>query len=840
MVLRPDEFTDAAREALHESQQIVQRYRHIQWDSEYVLMALLERQEGVAADVLREIGADATQMRRRLHDALERLPKTDGKAAQIYQTPRVSRLLYAAKAESERLQDDYISAEHLLIALTQDAQDPAARFLAEFGVTQEAVYQALQKVRGAHRVADPRAESHYRSLERYSVDLTQLAKDGKLDPIVGRDGEVARVMQTLIRRTKNNPALIGGAGVGKTAIAEGLAQRIVAGDVPAELKERRVLALDMGALVAGTSMRGEFEERLKAVMDEVKQAQGEIILFIDEIHTVVGAGSASGSIDASNMMKPALARGELQALGATTEEEYRKHIERDAALERRFQPIIVEEPDEATAVEMLTALRPRYEAHHKIRIDDDALTAAVRLSARYISDRLLPDKAVDLIDEAASKLRIDAQMLPAHLKDAEHRLRHLESEEEAAAEMADYERAAQLRSERLRLQSDFDAERAELGQTAGAQNHDAVTAQDIGRLIAVWTGIPVDRLLESEADKLLHMEDRLHQRVIGQEDAIAAVSDAVRRARARLKDPNRPIGSFVFLGPTGVGKTELARALADYLFDDERNIVRLDMSEYMEKHAVSRLIGAPPGYVGYDEGGQLTEAVRRRPFRVILFDEIEKAHPDVFNALLQILEDGRLTDGHGRTVDFRNTLVIMTSNLGTAEASRTSFGFGARAAQQDGSARLRASVEDALRRAFRPEFLNRLDDTIVFEPLTPEQIARIVDLMLRDVQERLSEHGVSITLTAAAKRWLADAGFDSKYGARPLRRAIERHIDNPLARRIIAGDFVEGDEVSVDVDGDGLAFSKMPAADEGDDAADGAHAADADAADTDSKMGTAA
>ena len=838
MVLRPDEFTDAAREALHESQQIVQRYRHIQWDSEYVLMALLERQEGVAADVLREIGADAQQMRRCLHDALDRLPKTDGKAAQIYQTPRVSRLLYAAKAESERLQDDYISAEHLLIALTQDAQDTAARFLAEFGVTQEAVYQALQKVRGAHRVADPRAESHYRSLERYSVDLTQLAKDGKLDPIVGRDGEVARVMQTLIRRTKNNPALIGGAGVGKTAIAEGLAQRIVAGDVPAELKERRVLALDMGALVAGTSMRGEFEERLKAVMDEVKQAQGEIILFIDEIHTVVGAGSASGSIDASNMMKPALARGELQALGATTEEEYRKHIERDAALERRFQPIIVEEPDEATAVEMLTALRPRYEAHHKIRIDDDALTAAVRLSARYISDRLLPDKAVDLIDEAASKLRIDAQMLPAHLKDAEHRLRHLESEEEAAAEMADYERAAQLRSERLRLQSDFEAERADLGQTAGAQNHDAVTAQDIGRLIAVWTGIPVDRLLESEADKLLHMEDRLHQRVIGQEDAIAAVSDAVRRARAGLKDPNRPIGSFIFLGPTGVGKTELARALADYLFDDERNIVRLDMSEYMEKHAVSRLIGAPPGYVGYDEGGQLTEAVRRRPFRVILFDEIEKAHPDVFNALLQILEDGRLTDGHGRTVDFRNTLVIMTSNLGTAEASRAPFGFGARATQQDGSARLRASVEDALRRAFRPEFLNRLDDTIVFEPLTPEQIARIVELMLRDVQERLSEHGVSITLTAAAKRWLADAGFDSKYGARPLRRAIERHIDNPLARRIIAGDFVDGDEVSVDVDGDGdgLAFSKTPAAGDAADAEVG-DAADADAGD---KMGTAA
>ena len=810
MVLKPEEFTDAARQVLHDSQQIVQRYRHAQWDAEHVLMALLEQQEGVPADALAEVGADVMQLRQRLHALLERSPKASHPSQQIYQTPRIGRLLYSAKAEAERLQDDYISAEHLLIALTQDGQDAAAHMLAEHGVTQEAVYQALQRIRGAHRVTDPQAESRYRSLERFTIDLTQLARDGKLDPIVGRDAEVARVMQTLIRRTKNNPVLIGGAGVGKTAIAEGLAQRIVAGDVPAELKERRVLALDMGGLVAGSSMRGEFEERLKSVMDEVKQAHGEIILFIDEIHTVVGAGAASGAVDASNMMKPALARGELQALGATTEDEYRKHIERDAALERRFQPVLVEEPDEETAVEMLKALRPRYEAHHKLRVEDDALTAAVRLSARYVSDRLLPDKAVDLIDEAASKLRIDAQMLPESLKDAEHRLRHLEDEEAAAAELADYEHAAELRSERLRLQAEFDAERGELSGQDGAKDYDVVRAEDIGRLVAIWTGIPVDRLLESEADKLLHMEERLHERVVGQDAAIAAVSDAVRRARAGLKDPNRPIGSFIFLGPTGVGKTELARALAEYLFDDEQNMVRVDMSEYMEKHAVSRLIGAPPGYVGYDEGGQLTEAVRRRPFRVILFDEIEKAHPDAFNMLLQILEDGRLTDGHGRTVDFRNTLVIMTSNLGTSEAGRRSAGFVTARSQED-SARLHASVKDALRRTFRPEFLNRLDETIVFEPLTSGQVRQIVELLLGDVQERLTEHGITVTLTDAAKDWLAEAGFDRAFGARPLRRAIQQHIENTLSRGIIVGEYIAGDAVRVDAGEDGLALSKAAA-----------------------------
>ena len=812
MVLRPDEFTEAARQVLHDSQQIVLRYQHVQWDTEHVLMALLEQQQGVPADVLAEIGADTSQLKQRLAALLEQSPKANpqGGTQQIHQTPRVSRLLYSAKEESQRLQDDFISSEHLLVAVTQDTQDPAARLLAENGVTQEAVYQALQKVRGTHRVTDPQAESRYGSLERFTIDLTQLATDGKLDPIVGRDKEVARVMQTLIRRTKNNPVLIGGAGVGKTAIAEGLAQAIVAGDVPAELKDRRLLALDMGGLVAGAKFRGEFEERLKAVLDEVREAQREIILFIDEIHTVVGAGASEGAVDASNMMKPALARGELQAMGATTEDEYRKHIERDAALERRFQPVLVEEPDEETAVEMLRALRPRYEAHHKLRVEDDALTAAVRLSARYISDRLLPDKAVDLIDEAASKLRIDAQMLPDHLKDAEHRLRHLEDEEAAAAEMADYERAAELRSERLRLQSEFDVEREQLSGRTGGKDPCVVHAEDIGSLVAVWTGIPVDRLLESEADKLLHMEDRLHERVIGQDDAIVAVSDAIRRARAGLKDPDRPIGSFIFLGPTGVGKTELARALAEYLFDDERNMVRLDMSEYMEKHTVSRLIGAPPGYVGYDEGGQLTEAVRRRPFRVILFDEIEKAHPDVFNALLQILEDGRLTDGHGRTVDFRSTLVIMTSNLGTSEASRRSAGFVTSDTRSD-SVRLRASVDEALRRTFRPEFLNRLDDTIVFEPLTPEQVREIVELMLQEVEARVKEHGVAVSLTDAAMDWIAKVGYDPVYGARPLRRAIQQHIENSLSRGIIAGDYAEGGSVQVDANDDGLIFSRTSA-----------------------------
>ena len=807
MVLRPENFTEQAREVLRESQEMVRRYRHSQWDAEHILMALLQQEQGVPASILTELGASADTMRDRLHAMLDAAPKLSSESNQIFMTPRAERALARAKAEADRFNDEFVSYEHLLIALTQEEGGPVAHVLREYGIDAEKVYRALQKVRGSHRVTDERAESRYGALQRYTVDLTELAAGGKLDPVIGRDVEVHRVMQTLIRRTKNNPVLIGGAGVGKTAIAEGLAQAITSGDAPDELTNRSVLALDMGALVAGAKFRGEFEERLKSVMDEIKESQGEIILFIDELHTVVGAGAAEGSIDASNMMKPALARGELQAVGATTEDEYRRYIERDAALERRFQPVLIEEPNAETAIEMLRGLRPKYEAHHKVEITDDAIEAAVNLSQRYISDRLLPDKAVDLIDEAASRLRIDAQAKPSDLIETEARIQRLEDEELAASQRAEYEQAAQLRSERLRLEE----ERQRLSaQTPAAEVQMVVTPENIGRLIATWTGIPVDRLLESEAEKLLHMEERLHDRVIGQEEAIVAVSDAVRRARAGLKDPKRPIGSFIFLGPTGVGKTELARSLAEYLFDDEQNMVRLDMSEYMEKHTVSRLIGAPPGYVGFDQGGQLTEAVRRRPFRVILFDEIEKAHPDVFNILLQILEDGRLTDGHGRTVDFRNTLVIMTSNLGTGSDPVAQVGF-LRDSAGDDRQRRHAAVEEALKRAFRPEFLNRLDATIVFDPLTEEQIRQVVDISVREVASRLSEHGVALELTDAARDWLAREGYDRTFGARPLRRSVQRFIENPLSRKILAREFTEGDRVTADTtqDGSALGFSKV-------------------------------
>jgi len=805
MVLRPENFTEQAREAIGASQEILRQLQHSQWDSEHILMALLDQDKGVAIDIMTEMGVYVDAIKTRLTAILGKAPKVASQTNQIFVTPRVEALLNRSKVEADRLGDDFIGTEHLFIALTQEEQGGVAEVLNQHNVDTERVYQALQKIRGAHRLDDPRAENRYRSLERFSIDLTQLARDGKLDPVVGREMEVARAMQTLIRRTKNNPVMIGGAGVGKTAIAEGLAQAIVGGNVPEELAGRRLLALDMGSLVAGAKFRGEFEERLKAVMDEIKQAQGEIILFIDEIHTVVGAGAAEGAIDASNLMKPALSRGELQCLGATTEDEYRRYIEKDAALERRFQPILVEEPDTEIAVDMLKALRPKYEAHHNVKILDDALESAVRLSQRYISDRLLPDKAVDLIDEAASKLRMDAQALPSEeIREQEAELDRLENEERSASQRTDYEQAAELRSERLRMQFEYEQACADSTGNAGETE---VTSESIGSLIATWTGIPVDRLLESEAEKLLHMEERLHDRVIGQEAAIVAVSDAVRRARASLKDPKRPIGSFIFLGPTGVGKTELARSLADYLFDDESNMVRIDMSEYQEKHTVSRLIGAPPGYVGFEEGGQLTEAVRRRPFRVVLFDEIEKAHPDVFNALLQILEDGRLTDGHGRTVDFRNTLIIMTSNLGTGPENKEPVGF-LRDVDGEESKRLRASVDDALKRAFRPEFLNRIDEIIVFDALSKDQIHEIVDLMIVEVGERLEEHGVTIELTGAAKDWLADEGYDSQYGARPLRRAIQRHIENPLSKLILAQEFSEGSHIIADAGDDGLMFNK--------------------------------
>ena len=811
MVLRPEQFTEQAQEVLHNSQELVRRYRHSQWDVEHVLLALLELENGLPSQILAEMGVPEDKVKARLHQALEAGAKVTNEANQIYATPRAARLLDNAKQEAERLKDDYIGAEHLFIAAILESQGDSAEVLKEFGVDQERVYQALMEVRGSHRVDDPRAESHYRSLDRYTIDLTKLAAEGKLDPVVGRDQEIRQVMQTLTRRKKNNPVIIGEAGVGKTAIVEGLAARIVAGDVADSLKGRRVLALDMGALVAGSKFRGEFEERLKNVMDEVKEAHREVILFLDEIHTMVGAGAAEGGLDASNLLKPALARGELQCVGATTSDEYRRYIEKDTALERRFQAIYLEEPSVEETVEILKVLRPRYEAHHKVTIDDAALTAAARLSDRYITGRHLPDKAVDFIDEAASKLRIDAESLPSHLKTLEEQINRLTDQEEAAAQRSDYEQAAQLRTEKMRLEEEFELEKQSL--LAERRTDMVVGEADIAELVAKWTGIPAGRLLGAESERLINMEDALHQRVIGQDESVVAVSEAIRRSRSGLSDPRRPIGSFIFLGPTGVGKTELAKALAEFLFDDESNMVRVDMSEYMEKHTVSRLIGAPPGYVGYDEGGQLTEAVRRRPYRVVLFDEIEKAHPDVFNILLQILEDGRLTDGHGRTVDFRNTVIIMTSNLGTEGLRRQAFGFRTNGRDQDvDEERMKESVNDALKKAFRPEFLNRIDEIIIFHPLTQEQIISVVDLMVKDVQARLQDRGITFELTPDASRWLAEEGYDPVFGARPLRRAVQRFLANPLSKGILSQEFLPEDHIIVDKGETGLILVKAAAA----------------------------
>ena len=804
----PERFTEQAQEVLASSQRLVQEYHHSQWDVEHIFLALLRQEGGLTAEVFKRLGVETDLVRGGLETTLGSSPRVEHPTAQIYATPRVARLLDNADAESKRMKDEFIGAEHLLIAVAMERDGDAARILKDFGIDQERLYRALHDVRGAHRVTDPRAESHYRALEKYSRDLTQMAREGRLDPVIGRDGEIRQVVQILTRRTKNNPAIIGDAGVGKTAIVEGLAQRIAADDVPDSLKGRRVLALDMGALVAGSKFRGEFEERLKAVMDEIRAAQGEIVLFIDEIHTVVGAGAAEGAIDASNLLKPALSRGELQCVGATTLDEFRKYIEKDTALARRFRPVYLDEPSVEETIEILRGIRPRYEAHHKVRIEDGALVAAAKLSSRYVTERFLPDKAIDLIDEAASKVRIDAQSAPGEVKELERRLQELQNEEEAAFQRPDYEKAANLRSERLKAEASYSDAKEHWLQEAKI---DTVVGEDtIAELIASYTGIHVARLLEREAEKLLQMEERLHQRVIGQEEAIVAVSDALRRARSGLKDPKRPIGSFIFLGPTGVGKTELARALAEFLFDHEESMVRIDMSEYMEKHTVSRLIGAPPGYVGYDEGGQLTEAVRRRPFRVVLFDEVEKAHPDVSNVLLQILEDGRLTDGHGRTVDFRNTVVIMTSNLGTGELQRERFGFRqATASEQEDRTWQHRAVEESLKKTFRPEFLNRIDEVIVFDPLSREQIKRIVDLLMIEVQLRLEDREVTVELAEAAKDWLVDQGFDPLFGARPLRRAIQRQVENPLAKRLLAGEFQDGEHILVDVRDGQLSFAAV-------------------------------
>ena len=799
-----EKFTEQAQAVLAASQDIVRRYRHNQWDVEHILLALLEQEKGVTQDILRELDVDVEAPKERVEAGLRGSPKVAYEAIQISVTPRVARVLENARQEADRLKDEFISSEHLLIAIAGEGGGEASAILSEFGINQEKIYGALQKIRGGHRVTDQHAESKYRSLEKYGYDLTEMARQGKLDPVIGRDEEIKRTIQVLSRRTKNNPVLIGDAGVGKTAIAEGLAQKIVADDVPGSLKGKRVVALDMGALVAGSKFRGEFEERLKAVLDEIRQAKGEIVLFVDELHVVVGAGGAEGAIDASNMLKPALARGELQCIGATTLDEYRKFIEKDKALERRFQPVFVGEPSVEATVEMLKGLRPRYEAHHKtVKIDDSALVAAAKLSQRYVSDRFLPDKAVDLIDEAASKLRIDMESAPAEVKELDQRVKQLRDEEEAASQRQDYQKAAELKMEGLRLEQEYNDAKFRWQQEKRIDG--VVDEEDIAQLISQWTGVPVSRMLEAEIEKLVHMEEKIHERIVDQEEAVATISEAIRRSRAGLKDPKRPIGSFIFLGPTGVGKTEVARALAQFLFDDENAMVRLDMSEYMEKHTVSRLIGAPPGYVGYDEGGQLTEAVRRRPFRVILLDEVEKAHPDVFNILLQLLEDGRLTDGHGRTVDFKNVVVIMTSNLGTEEFQRDGIGFGHR--DEVGEEKMRKNVESALKRTFRPELLNRIDDVIIFHPLTEEHLKSIVDLLIRDTEQRLAERGIKTEVSDEARAWLAKAGYDPVYGARPLRRAIEKHVDNPLSTKILQSEFKEGDTVRIGVQDDGLVFS---------------------------------
>jgi ATP-dependent Clp protease ATP-binding subunit ClpC len=813
--MKQERFTEQAQEAISTSQQLAMQYQHSQWDVEHILLALLLQKQGLVGDILKELNIDVESIRGQVEATLEKTPKVAYQTGQIYATPRIGMLMSKADEEANRLKDEFISTEHLLIAMVSSDKGEAASILQNAGLNQEKVYEALKKLRGGHRVTDSRAESKYRSLQKYGRDLTEFASLGKLDPVIGRDEEIKRVMQILTRRTKNNPVVVGEAGVGKTAIAEGLAQKIAADDVPDSLKGRKVIALDMGALVAGSKFRGEFEERLKAVMDEVRQSEGEVILFIDEIHTVVGAGAAEGSIDASNMLKPALAHGELQCVGATTLDEYRKFIEKDKALERRLQPVFINEPSIEATIEILHGLRPRYEAHHKIKITDEALEAAAKLSQRYISDRHLPDKAIDLIDEAASKSRIDTESAPPEVKSLEQRLKQMTNEEEAASQRQEYQQAAELRSERLKLEQEY--AKAKDAWLKKEKISNEVTAEHIAKLISNWTGIPVSQMLEGEAEKLLHMEERIHERLINQEEAVAAISEAIRRSRAGLKDPRRPIGSFMFLGPTGVGKTELVRTLAWFLFDDENAMVRLDMSEYQEKHTVSRLIGAPPGYVGYDEGGQLTEAVRRRPFRVILLDEIEKAHPEVFNTLLQILDDGRLTDGHGRTVDFKNTVVIMTSNAGVELIKREGqIGFTTRKdeakTQKQSYEAMKGKVMTEVQKLFRPEFLNRLDEIIVFHELTEEQLRNIVDLMVKDLQSRLTERKLDIELTAKAKSWLAKEGYDPVYGARPLRRVIERYVENPLSSQLLRGELKEGDTVKVDLGKDGLTFKTKAAA----------------------------
>jgi ATP-dependent Clp protease ATP-binding subunit ClpC len=800
-MMRFDRFTERAQEAAQRAAEIIQRYGHNQIDTEHILLALIEQPQGVIPQILDHLKIDANGLTERLDYILRTSPKANifgGGAGQIFITPRVKRIIDLANEEANRLKDEYISTEHIFLAILNERSTPAARLLEGAGVTRERVYDSIQQIRGGQRVTDPQSETRYRTLEKYSRDLSQAAREGKLDPVIGRDSEILRVIQILSRRTKNNPVLIGEAGVGKTAIVEGLSQKITSKDVPEILSGKRVISLDLSAMIAGSRFRGEFEERLKAAIEEVQRAEGEIILFIDELHTVVGAGAAQGAMDASNMLKPALARGELQCIGATTLDEYHKHIEKDAALERRFAPVYVEEPSVEDTIQMLRGLRDRYEAHHKVRFSDESLVAAARLSNRYVTDRHLPDKAIDLMDEAAAKLRVALYSLPQELKEMKTEIDRLAAEEEQAGLVREYERAAQKKAERLRMESEFSNLRDNWEREH--QLDEVVDVNDIADVVAQWTGIPVSQMMETEAQKLLHMEERLHEHIIGQDEAIHAISDAIRRARSGLKDPRRPIGSFIFIGPSGVGKTELAKALAEFMFEDPDALLRIDMSEYREQHTVSRLFGAPPGYVGYEEGGQLTEAVRRRPYRVILFDEIEKAHPEVWNALLQILDDGRLTDGQGRIVDFRNTVLIMTSNLGT-EYVRKSGTLGFLQNSTDSEERqAHEKIEKALKSTFRPEFINRIDEIITFSPLSVEQMAEIVSLQMNEVQERLSEHGLQVELTLDARDWLARVGYDAAFGARPLRRALQKYVESPLSISLLSGQFTPGAVILVDVD----------------------------------------
>jgi len=855
-----DKLTIKSQEALAEAQGQASSRGHSEMTPAHVLWGLLSQPEGSTVPVLQKLGVPVDVLQSELEKLLEGMPKVTG-GAQPQLSRATSKVLEQAFQEADALKDEYVSTEHLLLSLATAKQDPAARMLREVGADREALLKALVSVRGGARVTDPDPESKYQSLSKFGRDLTDAARLGKIDPVVGRDEEIRRVIQVLLRRTKNNPVLIGEPGVGKTAIAEGLAQRIVVGDVPESLKDRRLVSLDIGALIAGTKYRGEFEDRLKAVLREVAEAEGQVILFIDELHTIVGAGAAEGAADAANMLKPALARGELHCIGATTLDEYRKHVEKDAALERRFQPVFVGEPSVPDTISILRGLKERYEVHHGVRIQDSALVAAATLSNRYITDRFLPDKAIDLVDEAASRVRVQIDSMPEELDQIERKRIQLEVEHEALkkesddasaarlekvekeiaelrnqggamktrweneknviAKLRDFkqrreelnaelertqrqgnlERAAEIRyGELVQLEQSLDSERKQLEQFQASQGSllsEEVSSEEIAEIVSRWTGIPVSKMLESEQEKLLEMEDQLRKRVVGQDDALRAVSAAVRRARAGLQDPDRPIGSFIFLGPTGVGKTETARALAEFLFDDEHAMTRIDMSEYMEKHSVARLIGAPPGYIGYEEGGQLTEAVRRRPYSVVLFDEIEKAHPDVFNVLLQILDEGRLTDGQGRTIDFRNVVLILTSNIGSQQIVGL-----------EDQAEIEKSVEEALRAHFKPEFLNRIDETIVFHQLAREQLDPIVSIQLDRVRKLLEQRRIEIELTPAAKTLLADQGYDPHYGARPLKRVIQRQLQDPLAMRILEGDFPEGSKVRVDADGDTLTFEK--------------------------------